>query len=262
MSKELNIIGDIAGNFNTLKALLKKMPHAATPFSVGDMCDRGPSSREVMEFFMNNGLAVLGNHDHMMLCEVKGKDYYDQGVWFGNGGFETLKSFFPEIEEDRDVVKIVDSLTSSFMTPSYFYDPDFEDDKSTRYLIYKNVLSEYYERIDTSLVKWLEGLPLFYEQEGLFVSHAPKRPGYSLKKCSEIGVKADYQTDETLLWNRGTPRRMKDKTQIFGHNSYKKVKYFEDKQGTFAIGIDTSRSKILTGIHWPSLQIYEQEIID
>ena len=45
----MNLIGDIHGNYRTFRALLKQMPDEE-PVSVGDMIDRGPRSREVLEF--------------------------------------------------------------------------------------------------------------------------------------------------------------------------------------------------------------------
>ena len=64
----VNIISDIAGNYKTLMALLEKMPQDEEIISVGDMVDRGPRSKEVIEFFMNNenATAIMGNHEHMM----------------------------------------------------------------------------------------------------------------------------------------------------------------------------------------------------
>ena len=54
----MNLIGDIAGNFKTLLALLKKMPDDE-PIGLGDLNDRGPRSREVFDFFMKNGKSFL-----------------------------------------------------------------------------------------------------------------------------------------------------------------------------------------------------------
>ena len=42
----MNLIGDIQGNYHTLRALLKQMPDEE-PVSVGDMIDRGPRSKAV-----------------------------------------------------------------------------------------------------------------------------------------------------------------------------------------------------------------------
>ena len=54
----MNLIGDIHGNYQTLLALLKQMPDEES-VSVGDMIDRGPRSRKVLEFFMKPPLAYL-----------------------------------------------------------------------------------------------------------------------------------------------------------------------------------------------------------
>ena len=42
--------------------LLKKCPDYL-PISVGDMIDRGPDSKKVLDFFMAGGKAILGNHE-------------------------------------------------------------------------------------------------------------------------------------------------------------------------------------------------------
>jgi hypothetical protein len=61
-----NIIGDIAGNYKTLMALLKKMPDDEV-VSVGDMIDRSSGSADVIRWFMKHGKAIYGNHEDMML---------------------------------------------------------------------------------------------------------------------------------------------------------------------------------------------------
>jgi len=260
VTEEFNIIGDIAGNFKTLKLLLERMPSSGIPFSVGDMCDRGPSSKEVFEFFKNNGLAILGNHEHLMLSEILKTGYYERGAWFGNGGRATLESFFPEMKEDWELKVLLEEEVSRFHGSSYFYDPDFDSTKSKGRLEEK--LDSYIQRIDPSLLEWLKNLPLYFEREGLFVSHAPKRADYSLAQTLDLGEEVSYKTDDTIIWNRGKPRRMKEKIQVFGHNSFKKAHLYTDNLGVFAIGLDSSRGKILSGVHWPSLTIYEQIIVD
>ena len=55
------------------------MPEGET-ISVGDMIDRGPNSKEVVEYFMDptiNSSAIFGNHEHLMVdacagCKVIG----------------------------------------------------------------------------------------------------------------------------------------------------------------------------------------------
>ena len=62
----MNLIGDIQGNYHTLRALLKQMPDEE-PVSVGDMIDRGPRSKEVLEFFRLNGKALPVSYTHLTL---------------------------------------------------------------------------------------------------------------------------------------------------------------------------------------------------
>ena len=62
------------------------------PVSVGDMVDRGPRSKEVLEFFRLHGKALLGNHEHMMLDYFKGTEIYMPHIWLLNSGDATLYS--------------------------------------------------------------------------------------------------------------------------------------------------------------------------
>ena len=58
------IIGDVHGEFDSLKALKDKLPQNANLVFVGDLVDRGKKSKEVIDFVKdNNYLCVLGNHE-------------------------------------------------------------------------------------------------------------------------------------------------------------------------------------------------------
>lgn len=217
-TKPRNVIGDIAGNYLTLKALLAKMP-PGIPLSVGDMVDRGPRSKEVVDFFMCEGEAVLGNHEHMMLADLTGRmSYfgYSRADWRMNGAQPTLKSY-GAVEgmygalEGGDVPKAV--------------------------------------------LDWIEALPitrtLKYGRRSYLVSHAPQTPFLA-------GLDAVSQ-----VWNRDYPQRMPGvDLNIYGHNA--RARYEQDAKGTFALCIDTSHDspKVLTGIHLPTLELFQQEIID
>lgn len=218
----MNIIGDIAGNFKTLMALLAKMPQGEEVISVGDMIDRGPRSKEVLEWFMKNGRAIMGNHEHFLLNEVLQLGYYEQGIWQYNGGVATLKNF-----ENKE---------------------GFAD-------------------IPAEIVEWIKNLPLYIEADNLLISHAPKHPFLSMEKCCDLGKgfargSYDLHAEDTFLWNRGSPKALKGKFQVFGHNSHVGLKWFGKQGLEFAVCIDSSASKKLTGIHWPSMQIYQQDYID
>lgn len=81
------VVGDIHGCFKTLMALVKKMPDKQL-IAVGDLIDRGPQSKEVINFFIkNNHYSVMGNHEDMMT------DINARRLWLANGGINTLRSY-------------------------------------------------------------------------------------------------------------------------------------------------------------------------
>lgn len=224
--RELNIIGDIAGNFLTLQALLKKMPKDATPLSLGDMVDRGPRSKEVIQFFSEGDrLAVLGNHEHMMLDVIKNTGIYSSGLWYANGGTSTLKSYVPNHSSD-----------------------------------FSKSLLQLAEVVPSQHVDFISKLPSYLAFNGektLIASHAPIYPRAPFEQVLDI---TNWRI--SIIWNRGDPEEIEDTFQVYGHNSRKDVKYHKNENAYWGVGIDTSRAKVLTGLHWPSLDIYQQEYID
>lgn len=206
---ELNIIADIAGQYDSLLRLVAKMPKA--PFlSLGDMVDRGPKSREVLEWFMANGKALMGNHEHMMITSIDGtydQHNYTRNDWFHNGGGHTLRSF--EFDGNDKVV------------------------------------------IPTKLIDWLKSLPLEYKQEGLVVTHAPISDMCFDPISSDIGRK---------VWARGEPSPIEGVLQVHGHNAYVTgLKWWRSEDGkSWAVCLDDSKKKVLTGMHWPSLELYQE----
>jgi hypothetical protein len=251
---ELNIIGDVAGRYDTLTALIEKMPSSATPLSVGDMIDRGPKSKEVLEFFKQHK-AVLGNHEHFLLTEYKaciGKEisYYQPRIWFANGGLATLRSFFPDLDEEK--------LSLYRGNPLFLKYPDLNIEQLEEgFNYYCNLM----QTLPQDLIDWLSQLPLFYEEEGLFVSHAPRNPTLTLERLCNLDVPMN-RIEQTIIWNRGSTRRLPFKLQIHGHNAERDVDFTSDKSGNHTINIDTSYGRKLTGIHWPSLEIFQQDFLE
>lgn len=208
-----NVIGDIAGNFKTLMALLEKMPDDEV-ISVGDMVDRGPRSKEVLKWFMENGRAIMGNHEHMMLDHMTDGGFYERGLWLYNGGTATLESFgyVPFLPED--------------------------------------------------MMKWVRRLPYYLEVDGFLVSHSFIHPEHDLKSACKLGLTA-HDNPNCIFWSRRAPvRREGYVRQIAGHNSQWGLKRFSDEEGEYAICIDSCRANVMTGIHLPSMEIYQQEFID
>ena len=113
------VIGDVHGCYNTLLNLIKKLPKDSDIVFVGDLCDRGRYSKEVIEFVStNNYRCVKGNHEKYMINHL-------EDVLFGNkkdmdwlksgwGGTATVDSY-----KDKDKSFIQNHLTWMKSLPSF-----------------------------------------------------------------------------------------------------------------------------------------------
>ena len=93
------IIGDVHGCYDTLVALLDKLPDDDVCF-VGDLIDRGPKSKDVVELVKNGDyFCVLGNHEDMAIDQTirwKSESHhprYFQDMWLNNGGITAIESY-------------------------------------------------------------------------------------------------------------------------------------------------------------------------
>lgn len=266
-TKELcnyNNIGDSAGHVETVKALQAKMPQDAVTCLHGDLNDRGPYSRQLIEYAMEQqklGRMVItnSNHGHMfydyyMMKTVPGyKPYYeDSSVFLGNGGDATLLSY---------------GMTN-----------------------YNQNIADF---VPKEHIEWLKNLPLSIVTEKFMFSHAPLIANKTIEQASNLGKnwhgKDYYKAESSLIWNRLVPWKahddLKGRINIFGHNPSDEVKIYSPRfqQGlkvrdtaelreqmldtdpdnqVFAIAIDTCRARILTGIHLPTWTMYKQPYID
>ena len=249
-----NVIGDVGGMFDTLKALHEKMPKDAALLCLGDPNDRGPNSKGVIEYIMANGLMVQSNHSHMMV-EAWKQDampnahpkYYEDGIWLKNGGITTIISYGA------------------------------------------NQTTEFWPHIPKSHIRYLQDLPMYLSYNNFFFSHAPLHSRLTIEQACDIGsgftqIKFDLKSENSLLWNRqvGPNKHLNGKINIFGHNSSDAVKVYssqfkngikiksqehlnellaDEAHSIYGIGLDTSRGKVLTGLHIPTMTLYEQEFI-
>ncbi len=82
---DMIVIGDVHGQYDALLELMDKLPQTKDICFVGDLIDRGPKSKEVINFVRdNNYKTVLGNHEDFI------EDY---PLWMYNGGGATIKSY-------------------------------------------------------------------------------------------------------------------------------------------------------------------------
>lgn len=97
------VIGDIHGCYNTFMALLEKLPKDEEIVLCGDMVDRGPKSKQVVEHVMNEPRisTVLGNHELFVI--MARAEPMDSEIWRANGGRETSKSYGSHLPPDAVV---------------------------------------------------------------------------------------------------------------------------------------------------------------
>ncbi len=99
-------IGDIHGCFDKLQALLEARKRAFSGaltqlVLVGDYIDRGPRSRDVIEYLIHAQsnraeriVCLRGNHEDMLIRAAdRGRSDRDLMTWWGNGGEQTLESY-------------------------------------------------------------------------------------------------------------------------------------------------------------------------
>lgn len=117
----LYVIGDIHGCLTPLQRLLDKIapgPDDKLVF-IGDYIDRGPQSREVVEFargLPGPSTFLIGNHEKMLLDYLDGKH---RSLYLVNGGEETLRSYGepPVIPEPH--LAFFKALRSYYDTPDF-----------------------------------------------------------------------------------------------------------------------------------------------
>lgn len=179
--KNYSIIGDIAGNANTLKELWKKLPGDFTKILVGDLFDRGPNSKEVYEFLKDRKdcIVLYGNHEDFLIKALLSENDNERNGWLilwtseRNGGMETLESF------DKS------DLTTTVIIPD-------------------------------ELIDWIKTFPFYFEDKeaGLFVSHAPLAEG----NYEKIKGATHENFSRELIWDRASPVKLPGLHQVFGHN--------------------------------------------
>ncbi len=218
MSNKTVVIGDIAGQYDALMRLVARLPKDAEIVLVGDLNDRGPKSKEVIEWAMTtpNVTTVHSNHGDLFVDSyrsVMDADYqhvYDRLDFYRNGGMETLKSY-----------------------------------GASPFEMWK---------VDRKHIEWLASRPVYHVTEGLLISHAPVPIGLPTVVESDFSP----TIRRWLVWNREKPKPIPGLVQVFGHNAHWGVKPFIDKGGTWGLCVDGSRKKRLSAFIWAENAVIQE----
>jgi len=185
------VIGDIHGEYQTLLALVAKLPKEAKLIFVGDYISRGKQSKEVMAFVKKHAFcAIKGNHEEYLLkfgslfLEIVENPIENSSpVWVCMMLHSTLRSFGLLSQEGSQIIK---------------------NEKGLKAL--------------KEAMRWIESLPLYYEfgyMKGyslpVVVTHAAVEK-YWLFKDRDPEYFAFHAMN-----NRYDPSRMSPIFNIFGH---------------------------------------------
>lgn len=267
----MNVIGDIGGLYKPFENLLSQMPKQKT-ILLGDLNDRGGFSKDVIalakekqESDPNNFIVLDSNHGDMFIdwyrqyTEPFYKPRYENGVFFQNGGFQTL----------------------------YSYDENAQD------MLYhpKTITNDYIESIPLlkEHITWLNSLPSSHTEiingQRYFFTHAPikiKLPlVYFLSKNNNYAGEESYYAQYNYQWNRYElytfHEELPNTISVFGHNSQQFPKIIceqypngiyvksddhlqnimENKKGSiYGIAMDTSRGDFVYGLDLNELKLY------
>ncbi|MEW6730008.1 MAG: metallophosphoesterase family protein [Acidobacteriota bacterium] len=124
-------IGDVHGQFDALQQLLTMLPidwQQDELVFLGDLVDRGPASRRVLELvqeltsFSTRVRVLRGNHEQVMLDSLSSKQSFDQ--WMRMGGQTTYAEYCPANLKRRwlTFLQELPAATRSFLAqlPTYY----------------------------------------------------------------------------------------------------------------------------------------------
>ncbi|HEV8550057.1 MAG TPA: metallophosphoesterase family protein [Polyangiaceae bacterium] len=241
-------IGDIHGETTHLFKLLSCLPKLETTDTIvflGDYLDRGPKSKDVVEYVRTlhertpaKIVALRGNHEDAWLrvCQ-RGWDEFVLPP--GNGCLAVLRSYtggpVPKEGEKPQPEEMMELTTGMFF-------PD-------------------------EVVSWLDGLPYFYEDEHAIYVHA----GLPAGKDGGFLHPAEVADPIVLLWIRTEAffREYRGKRVVFGHTRTEFLpqelsNYTPDDPtdlwaGENVVGIDTGCGSggFLTCLELPAMNVYE-----
>ncbi|MTH63210.1 metallophosphoesterase family protein [Paracoccus shanxieyensis] len=173
------VIGDIHGQLELLRAVHARIAEDdgaqggdGQIVHVGDLIDRGPDSRGVVDHLMRGQaegrpwIVLKGNHDRFLTRFLQQPGWIDPGL---ASGLHWL---------DHQNLGAAPTLAS------------YGVERGTR--SHADVLADTLRAVPQAHVDWLDALPLHHRIDGAVIVHAGMRPGVALED----------QTEHDLLWIR------------------------------------------------------------
>lgn len=227
------VIGDIHGQVEPLKQLLRYWTEGEKLVFLGDYFDRGPYNKEVLElmlllgyYYKEDCIFLRGNHDEMLYQVLSyrqkpiikkllsnEKENYKENlvVWLNNGGVFTLVDF---LELNQELIEYDDAAVINKVKKIVA-----NDKETINQLVQKQ----------PKLYQFLKETKLYYQdtEANLLFVHAGIGPNAANHFKTEAPI--TEATKEELLWLREgfyqNRNPMKNTWVIFGHTPIVKLYY-------------------------------------
>lgn len=119
------VIGDVHGCYHTLMNLIEQFPKDANLIFVGDLCDKGNFSKDVIEFVKSNNYScVKGNHEHLFEKYIINAIEQDiHSPWSSDkryGGLQTIESYKGDTNLIKEHLTWIKNLPTYIQIDNYF----------------------------------------------------------------------------------------------------------------------------------------------
>lgn len=231
------ILTDPHGCRKTLDALLAKLPIGIPLTFAGDLVDRGPNSRGVIQLVKDlRADCVVGNHEVMMMNELsfgtdekgdfhKVRSYHD-GIWLMNGGDKCLDSY-QDADGKMDLKTLKEHRDWLHTLPYYLEYPELKD-KHGQHLLVTHTTAAY-----------------VWDEEGI--------------------SKDSPQFRDAVTWERvGFPRKIDGIFNVYGHTPQADKATVKDHFANIDTGGYYKRKPYgrLTALQFPEMITYVQENVE
>jgi len=153
------IIGDVHGCYHTLMQLLQKLPSYEKLIFVGDLCDKGNYTKQVIDFVINNNhTCIYGNHEYLFNTYAKKVIFENKQVNWNTkeafGGARTIQSYQNDIDTLLKHLSWIKTLPLFIEIENYFITHGFALPYYKRKHLKEHRKKIFSNRIDVDDFKW------------------------------------------------------------------------------------------------------------